>query len=207
MSDPASTAPKVRAFIGVDLSTALRSHVADLLTRLQKGTHFTGARPLWVRPESLHLTLKFLGEIDDLTRARIVTALRPVAGRHAPHGVHAKGLGVFPSPRAPRVLWLGVRRADALLALQTDIERTLVAIGFEPEDRPFSPHLTLARLKSHFRAQAFMDVIQSHARWDLGLWGIGEFLLFQSTLHPSGPVYTALHRFPLTAPPPEPRTH
>jgi 2'-5' RNA ligase len=196
--------PKIRSFLAIELTEGLRTKLSELLERLQKGAQFTGAHPTWVKPASVHLTLKFFGQIDEAQIASLGTLLEPVARRHSPLTVRVKGLGVFPSPRAPRVLWVGVRKAGSLHDLQEDVESTLAAAGWPEEDRDFSPHLTLARIKSLRRVGALMDVVKSHSAWDLGDWPVHEMVLFRSTLHPSGSIYTPLARFALTRPAAEP---
>jgi 2'-5' RNA ligase len=196
MSDESS--PKIRTFLAVDLTDDLRAKIADLQGRLKKGIHFTGAHPKWVDPAGIHLTLKFFGQTDETQRTTIVETLRDVASRHAKHTAHIKGLGVFPSPRRPRVLWVGVSKATKLRGLQEDLEETLESIGWPSEERDFTPHLTLARIKSQKRVHALMDIVSGHRAWDLGPWPIGEMVLYQSTLRPQGAVYTALERFPLS---------
>jgi 2'-5' RNA ligase len=198
MPDDAGQPPKIRSFLAVELTPELRAKIADLLGRLQKGAQFTGAHPVWVKPENVHLTLKFLGQTDDAQRLAVTAAMRAAARRHGPHVVRIKGLGVFPSERAPRVLWVAVKRCDPLLALQRDVEAAVEPLGWPPEGRAFSPHLTLARIKSQRRSQALMSVVESHSRWEIGDWPIREVVLFQSMLHPSGSIYTLLERFPLT---------
>lgn len=197
MPDP-ERPPKIRSFVAVDLTEGVRQKVSEILERLQKGARFTGARPAWVQPGNVHLTLKFLGQIDEGQREAVVRALAPIAARHAPHTVRVRGLGVFPSPRAPRVVWIGVKKATPLFRLQEEVDRALVALGFPEEDREWSPHLTLARLKSMRGARALMDVVASHGAWDCGDWPIHECVLYQSTLRPTGSIYTPLARFPLT---------
>jgi 2'-5' RNA ligase len=188
---------KIRTFLAVELSDGLRDNIAGLLTRLKTGVEFTGAHPKWVDPGGIHLTLKFFGQTSDQQRAEIVDALRPVAAKHAAHTVRVRGLDAFPSHRKPRVLWVGVKKASPLIALQEDVEQALEPIGWPAEDREFSPHLTLARIKSLRRTQAMMDVIHSHGDADLGDWLIPEMVLFQSTLRPTGAIYTPLERLPL----------
>jgi RNA 2',3'-cyclic 3'-phosphodiesterase len=191
-------APKIRTFLAVDLTEELRAKIADLLERLKKGVHFTGAHPKWVDPAGIHLTLKYFGDTDEAQRAAIVEALRGAARRHPKHTAHIKGLGVFPTPRRPRVLWVGVSKATKLRALQEDLEESLEPLGWPSEEREFTPHLTLARIKSLKRVPAFMDIVAGHRAWDVGPWPIGEMVLYQSTLRPQGAIYEPLERFSLS---------
>jgi 2'-5' RNA ligase len=96
------------------------------------------------------------------------------------------------------VLWVGVSKATRLRALQEDLEETLESIGWPSEEREFTPHLTLARIKSLKRVHAFMDIVSGHRSWDVGPWPIDEMVLYQSTLKPQGAIYTPLERFGLS---------
>jgi 2'-5' RNA ligase len=196
---------KIRTFLALELPDALRAGVAEIIARLQKGVMFTGAHPKWVDPASIHLTLKFFGDTTLEQRDEILHALRPVAKRHAPHRVRLEGIGVFPTPRQPRVLWLGVKKAHALNALQEAIDAALDPIGWETEEREYRPHLTLARIKGQRRTQPLMDVVRSHRGLTLGEWPVNEMVLMQSTLRPAGAEYISLARIPLTGTEPPPR--
>jgi RNA 2',3'-cyclic 3'-phosphodiesterase len=191
--------PSLRLFIATDLSADQRAACAQLIENLRKGVQFTKAYPKWVEPNAMHLTLKFLGDVDSARVPQIAQALDPVASTIKAFTMGFKGLGVFPSERQPRILWVGVQAGHReVLQLQFGVERALNALGFPPEDRPFHPHLTLARIKSTRGAEALMDVVHSHRDSDLGQATVDHMTLYQSTLLPEGPVYKALHTWSLT---------
>lgn len=164
----------------------------------------------WTPIENIHLTLRFLGESSATQRGALEHALAQVAASHAPLALELAGLGAFPSFRRPSVLWAGLRgpaqQLAALAALQAPIEQAARAARFAAEERPFSPHLTLARFKREAPAPALAAVgglLQADAATSLlgtqrAPFPITELLLMQSDLRPAGPLYTPLARFALT---------
>jgi 2'-5' RNA ligase len=193
MTEPA----KVRTFLALPLPDDLKVSLADLSERLQKGAKFTAAHPSWVNPMNIHLTLKFFGDIDEGQIESLRGQLPRVAAAHRAFEVQVRGLGVFPTPQNPRVVWVGVRKAGALHRLAEGVESALGKQGWPPADHEFSPHLTLARLKHRRGAKAFMDTVQSHSEWEIGPWAIDRMVLFQSCLKSSGAEHTVLSEFPL----------
>ena len=194
----------LRLFIAVDISDAQRAAVGELLRDLQKGAQFTKAHPAWVGPDAMHLTLHFLGGVDSARVPALVSGVETaLAGAGGAGGVGAfdfalRGLGVFPHPHAPKVLWVGVKEGrEALCDLAQRIESALVPWGYEPERRAFHPHLTLARIKSMSGAGALMDVIHGHRAAAPGVGRVDHVTLYRSELKPTGAVYTALHVWPL----------
>lgn len=192
----------VRCFLALDLSDEVRNALADLLERLQKGATFSGAHPTWVRSESIHLTLHFLGNVEQKTLEAMKPELDAVAARFPCPRLEVRRLGCFPNDKTPKVLWIGVARPDrALLELQQALVPVLVRAGLTPErGRPYHPHLTLARIKSMRGLRGLMDVVASHRAYDAGECRPGELILFKSELLPDGAVYTPLHRSPLAPP-------
>jgi 2'-5' RNA ligase len=146
-----------------------------------------------VRPESIHLTLKFLGEIKEEEIEPIGARLRSVAAGTPPFHLSVKKLGVFPNEKFPRVLWIGIEQGrEAVLTLQQKVEEGLVQLGFPPENRPFHPHLTLARIKSLRGTRELMDVVKSHENSEAGECPVDRVILFKSDLKPTGAVYTRM---------------
>lgn len=193
----------IRAFVAVEPSASLRQALAkaqaDLRARLQNAVG-REVRIQWVRPDSIHLTLKFLGDIPKERLADIQAALVRAAGRHVRFSVKTEGLGVFPDLRAPRVLWVGVTGdGQALARLAADVEEALAAIGYAPEAKPFTPHLTLARVKGGSRdvGRALSQDRLLDREWTLGPLTVDAVSLMKSELQPSGAVYTELCRVPL----------
>jgi 2'-5' RNA ligase len=169
----------MRLFIAIDLP----NDVKDMLVRLR--ADIPGAT--WVRREGYHLTLKFLG--DGIEPARvdgIAAALAAIDA--APFEFTLRGVGRFPPKGSARVLWVGVSAPPALPALQREVERAMASAGFLPEDRAFSAHITLARLKSDARreVEAFLE---RHRAFQIGAVAAVRFHLIESTLTPQGANY------------------
>ena len=193
----------IRTFVAVELGAPLRQALAQaqagLRSRLEK-TAGPDVRIQWVRPDSIHLTLKFLGDIPENRVPEVHAALVGAAGRHARFTLAAEGLGVFPDARAPRVVWVGlVDHGGALQRLAADVEAALDAIGFAPEAKPFHPHLTLARIKERSReaGRALSAGGMLAHETKPGPLPVEAVSLMKSELRPSGAVYTELHRVSL----------
>ena len=191
--------PVLRLFIATDISDEQRDATLALMENLRKGIQFTRAHPKWVGPESLHVTLKFLGGVEEERVDGIIQAVECKLLDRAPFEFSLKGLGVFPTEREPKVLWLGVDQGKRdLMELAQRLESALYPIGFAPELRAFHPHLTLARVKALSGAEAMMDVVNSHRRSAPdGSSRVDHVVLYRSELRPEGAVYTALHRWRL----------
>lgn len=182
----------MRTFVAVELSARARDAVAAI--QRQWKTSIPSAR--WVRPENLHLTLRFLGDVDAETAGALAETLRRVAHQAAPFTYCLRGGGCFPSSKRARVLWVGVEPVpDALRRLHAAVEGAVRGLGFEPERRGFQPHLTIARLKSPDRGVG--DVVAALAGVEYGDTEVSELVLFESRLSPRGAAYHALERFPL----------
>ncbi len=198
----------MRAFLAIELPPtthrSLRALQRDLAATLEEARLARTVR--WTSVANIHLTLRFLGETSDAQRAALVEGLRPIAARTAPFDLALRGLGCFPNSRRPNVLWTGVTGAvSSLHALQMPIEMLARRAGFAAEERPFAPHLTLARFRREaapadlaragtlVQAQAQSPAVQS---WSAAL-PVAQIVLMQSDLQPSGAVYTPLEILPL----------
>jgi len=182
----------VRLFLAIDLPSATRQRIATLQREL--GERCAGWR--WVRPESIHLTLRFLGQVtEDVDLSMRPDWARAAAGV-APFPARVEQLGVFPPRGRPRILWLGVQDLGAASGLDTlarSLELAARSAGFAADEREFRPHLTLARAAGHARLSTPTD-----RGWvDPQPFEVRELVLFRSELHPTGARYTALARFPL----------
>ena len=194
----------IRAFLAVELSEELRGAIAafqdDLKRRLQQDAS-KEARISWVQPGSIHLTIKFLGDIEE----QLITPLRDTVAEAVrdlpPFVVPVERLGVFPRPQAPRVFWVGPLEewersegAQRLAAIQQSIEQACESLGFPREAKSFTPHLTLARIKEGERhagnAIARSGVMDRAVR--LGSLAIDSVVLMKSELRPTGSVYTKI---------------
>jgi RNA 2',3'-cyclic 3'-phosphodiesterase len=189
-----------RLFVAVDPGEQVLARLALVIEKLRR----KAPDAKWVRTDAMHLTLVFLGAIEDAALPAIMTALHTVAGRHGSLVLTVHGGGVFGAPRRPRVLWAGISgELERLRALQQDVEAAVVPFGLTPEDRAYSPHLTLARARESRGEPALSACAQALAAEPFGEATIGEVVLYQSDLSPAGARYTALCRAPLLGKTPE----
>jgi 2'-5' RNA ligase len=185
---------KIRTFIAIELSEEVKEGLAELQEKL-KGKAPQGT-VRWVRPEGIHLTLKFLGNIPSNMLDRIKKALTEACEGFSSFSFSVRGLGCFPSSKRPRVIWVGVEeKTGMLLRLQEAIEEKLALLGFPPEKREFSPHLTLGR--THRRASGgeirkLGELIESTNVGEVGEAVANSVSLMRSDLKPAGAVYTRL---------------
>jgi 2'-5' RNA ligase len=181
----------MRAFIAIDLPETLHDALADAQQRFRSAAN--DAR--WTRPEGIHLTLKFLGEISDAQARQVVEALAQI-GPFDPFSVEVKGFGFFPQPQRPRVFWAGVIAPPALKELAANVEGRMEKIGFAREDRAYSPHLTLARFQVPRPQPILAEAVAAQATTSLGKFEASDFFLFESKLLPQGAQYRKVMRFP-----------
>jgi RNA 2',3'-cyclic 3'-phosphodiesterase len=178
----------MRAFIAIDLVPEIKEHLLAVVRDLQAAR----ADVRWIGAGGMHLTLKFLGEIDQARAARVKETLAAVASRFRPFPLRLEGTGAFPDERSPRVLWAGCAAGPELAALQREIEAALEAEGFEREARPFTPHLTLGRVKGPGRIDRAMSELSRRREEVFGAMTVGKIVLFESLLRPQGAEYRAV---------------
>jgi 2'-5' RNA ligase len=184
----------MRAFIAIELPPQVKSK----LTERQQGMKKAGLNARWVRVENIHLTLKFLGEIDPDTVAAVSTAMKSAAESHGPFTLAASGIGVFPNLRKARVLWAGLSEGvPELVGLQKDLDAALAACGFERDKRAFRGHLTMARFRKSLHPAKLEKVLREAGGVHFGQWTVEELVLFRSELQPAGAIYTKLAAHPL----------
>ncbi len=185
---------KVRTFVAINLSSEMKERLMDVQQRLRRSAPPETVR--WVRPQGIHLTLKFLGEVPASQIPQITAALREACRVHTPFTFTVGGVGCFPNPRSPRVVWVGVEEeSGALVALQKSVEKAMTQLGFPRESRPFHPHLTLGRTRKGLRntdRRRLGDAIATAGVGLLGEVSVDAVYLMRSDLRPSGAVYTAL---------------
>jgi RNA 2',3'-cyclic 3'-phosphodiesterase len=178
----------VRAFLALeldpDMGSRILSAVADLSTRI--------AGPRWVGAEQFHLTLRFLGRMQQSQLDKVLHALPTVVVRDRSLVARVRGLGLFPERGAPRILWIGATVPEAVHDIQARCERLARRVGIAPEARPFRPHITLARWRERRARPALPDL-------DLGDTGFHRLVLYRSDLAPSGARYTALRSVELAS--------
>jgi 2'-5' RNA ligase len=184
----------MRAFIAIELPSGVKTE----LTAWQQELKGAGLNARWVKAENIHLTLKFLGEIDPGAVAAVRTAMTSAAETHGPFALSASGIGVFPSVRKARVLWAGLSDGVAeLIDLQKDLDAALATCGFEREKRLFRGHLTMARFRQSVHPAKLETALAKAGSAHFGQWTVKELVLFQSELQPAGPLYTRLAARPL----------
>lgn len=178
----------MRAFVAIELDREIK----EVLLALVRDLRATRAAVRWAEPGGMHLTLKFLGPIDEGQALRVRDILAQVASRHHPFPLELRGTGAFPGERSPRVLWVGFAPAPELAALQNDLESALVPEGFEREDREFKPHLTLGRVKGPERLGPAMAELAKHRDRSFGSMVARKVTLFESVLRPEGADYRSI---------------
>lgn len=183
-----------RIFCAVELPGEVKSRVAERIKRLR--SEFPHARASWEKPEKLHVTLKFLGEIEPSRTKDLSGAASLSASRVGPFQLTIADAGAFPPHGQPRVLWLGVEDASGrLTALQRSLEDACAAAGFPREQRPFKPHLTLARLRSP-RGARELAAAHRASQFEPQTFSVSELVVMRSELGPGGSRYTPLSHYP-----------
>jgi 2'-5' RNA ligase len=184
----------MRLFVALEIPSAVRENLAALLKSLRA----VAPQTRWVRPENLHVTVNFLGEVSEANLADLRSAL---AGARCDQDVTLdfRGLGFFPNDEHPRVFWAGIAASPNLKTLAADIEKAMEKLGIPREQQPFSPHLTLARFELPGLPEKLRAAIQENASRNFGSLRTGQFHLIESKLKPSGAEYTTLESFPFAA--------
>jgi RNA 2',3'-cyclic 3'-phosphodiesterase len=189
----------VRLFVALEISPAIRDHLAALLNELRALESKSSAKkPRWVRAENLHVTLKFIGHIEPARLDPICARLAKVRSE-APLDLRFRGLGLFPNAERPRVLWAGIAASESLTSLAGDVAATLATLGIPAEERAFSPHLTLARCEPSGISAALRAALDRDSARAFGELRTDRFHLIESKLKPSGAEYTTLQSFVFTA--------
>jgi 2'-5' RNA ligase len=182
----------IRSFVAIELTEEAAVRLSRLQKELKQKSPPDAVR--WTRPESIHLTLQFLGDVAPERIQLIGAALREVCRERPPFSFELKDVGVFPNPRRPRVIWVGVAEpSGALAALYKQVTGALEPLGFEAENRPFAPHLTLGRAARQASPRALAelgDLIVRSEPGSLGRVPVDRVILMRSDLKPSGSVYT-----------------
>jgi 2'-5' RNA ligase len=186
----------IRAFLALDPPEEILREIGRIQDRLRKPIH---GDLHWVRPERIHLTLKFFGDISENAVVNISAVVGQAAAVVGPFELAIGGTGVFPDPSRPRVVWLGMSGEVArLVTFQQGLERALGEIGFPPEERPFRPHLTLGRIKSPKGLTGLAEALEKEKTVASGSFTASGLSLFQSDLTPRGAVYTQLAAYPFS---------
>jgi RNA 2',3'-cyclic 3'-phosphodiesterase len=196
----------MRLFVALDIDEAIRERIL----RFVEGIHNFAPDARWMKPESMHVTLKFIGEQPDAALESIKQAISGMTERGTATEISFRGYGFFPTPKSARVFWVGIEAGPELAALAATVDEKLSALGIPKEDRAFSPHLTLARgagasgsprRNRQDRHNSTFHILQEKLAAlpspEFGTMTAREFFLYQSQLSPKGSKYTKLAKFAL----------
>jgi 2'-5' RNA ligase len=179
----------LRSFLAIELPATILHRIGEV----QRDLKSSKADVRWVSPEHIHLTLKFFGNIEESRIDPIVKAIEePIRGT-SPISITIRGIGAFPGLKNPRVIWMGLSdERKELIPFQNRLEKELEKIGFQSEDRPFHPHLTLGRMRSNRGKDELVRGMDRYREETFGNFQVERVVLFKSDLTPKGAIYTAL---------------
>jgi 2'-5' RNA ligase len=188
---------RIRTFIAVDVDKTLRDRMIALQDRLAA----SGVDVKWVEPDNLHFTLLFLGEVDERDLIGVCRATTQACSELAPFNCDLEGVGCFPNERRPRIVWVGVGAGvDEFGQLHDALEKPLLELGcYRREERHYTPHITLGRVKHEGENEALVKNLQKLKKWQGGQMQVGEVLVMSSQLTSKGPVYAVMSRARLAA--------
>ncbi len=183
----------IRTFVAVEVSADVRARAGQLMARLGA----TGTKVKWVELRNLHLTLKFLGDVDARELPQVCTAVAEAVRTLPAFEIELVGAGAFPTASRPRTLWMGVGRgSEGLIEVHERLERGLAGLGFRREGRRYQPHLTIGRVRGE-KADALADVVAELESFPGGVSSVDEVVVFSSELAKEGPTYEAMFQAPL----------
>jgi 2'-5' RNA ligase len=185
----------IRTFVGVKIDPAVRRRSTEIIRMFQT----VPGDVKWVEPENLHLTLKFLGDVEATEIHRVCETVTRAVADTPRFFFELRGAGAFPTAKRPRTIWLGAGEGEReMVDLAKALEKKLQKLGFRREGRRLKPHLTIGRIRHGGRAgEGLADLLIANAEISVGSILIDEVTVFSSTLNPSGPVYDVLARAPL----------
>ncbi|MFL5620807.1 MAG: RNA 2',3'-cyclic phosphodiesterase [Gemmatimonadaceae bacterium] len=184
----------MRLFFAIELGDALQ----DRLDKTTAPLRAEAPELTWLSRERRHLTLKFLGDVDEAAAPKLVEAAERTAARHPPLEMHVREVGAFPNFRRARVVWIGVEQEPRLELLHHDLELACAEQGFEVEGRPFRPHITLARVRAPLAVERLRGLARVARTVRMKAMVPVEWItLFESTLAPTGARYCRIHAAPL----------
>jgi 2'-5' RNA ligase len=178
----------MRVFTGIKLDESSRVNLISALKEFKK----ISSPIKWVKPENIHLTLRFLGEMPEDRAALLCRSLSAVNYRSGAFTLRIRGFGKFGRRKDVRILWGGIEALTPLKELYSDLEEQLSKLGFKREERPFSPHLTLGRNKKVFDFRRILDIIEENRSTEIAELKVKAFQVFKSTLTADGPIYSVL---------------
>ena len=182
----------IRVFIAIEIPEKIKKEIAEQTAAMRR---ISDRSVRWVPAENLHLTIRFLGEIPPAKLDQLTQALETESGQHRPFEINVEGLGAFPNPHRPRVIWIGVETGPQLDSLAQRIETTVRNLGYPGEEKPFTAHLTIGRVRdgnSSAQAQSLQQALERTKIGRLGTFAVENIQLLRSDLQSGGPVYTRL---------------
>ncbi len=189
----------IRCFIAIELEEEIKNRLAEQQRMFRKRLSGNESSIKWVKPEQIHLTLKFLGNVSDQDLQEICAAATRAASEFQPFSFSVGGCGCFPPKGPARVLWIGITEGQSeLKQLAKRVDHWVNKLGFPREQRAFSGHLTLARIRQANAGKVVRNVVEGTTLDSLGQQSVSTITVFQSDLKPGGPIYTPLHHAPLT---------
>lgn len=185
---------KIRTFVAIELPENIRSDIR----KLQHAFSAYQFNIRWVKLRNMHLTLKFIGDVNPVHVKTIGDVLADIVGQNAVFELLPRGMGVFPNIRHPQILWTGVAgQMDALRCLHRSVEIALDPLGFTAESRPFTGHLTIGRIKKRIDPKRLADALRTHQGFASDPFAVERLMLFKSDLKKNGPIYTKLREMRL----------
>jgi 2'-5' RNA ligase len=182
----------MRCFVAIELDESIIEAAGDLQDELKEAADLERGDVKWVKPEGMHLTLKFLGEVGDAQVDEVCQAVDKVVTKHAGFRLEVEGAGCFGKPA--KVFWMGVAKNEKLIAIQKDIEKALAKAGWPEEEHAFTSHLTLCRINGAFAGRKLAEIANDYKDTHFGSVQVDSVCMFESELGPAGPRYTLLKR-------------
>lgn len=186
----------MRLFVAIDIHPHVRVRLRQIQNRFEQELNLSAKDAKWIRPEQIHLTLKFLGQVDDASLTQVCDIVTRTASQSEGFDFEVKGLGVFGRPA--RIVWAGTTDCPPLKALQAKLDENFSAQGWPRENRPFAGHLTVCRVKHVSAGRKLAEAVGAYKNESFGLVQAGEVVLYESQLTSAGPVYSAVCRAALT---------
>jgi 2'-5' RNA ligase len=188
----------VRAFIAIEIPVEIQQKLELLTSPFRRGSN---SAVRWVKSENIHLTLKFFGDTEESRLEKLSARLRQELAGQASFQLEVGGFGAFPNLNHPRVFWCGLKMTPGLKAVVDTVESASTAMGYDPEKRPFSPHLTLGRSSERSLPGALEEIITAIKRFPIdpiGTLSVSELVIFRSQLNPGGSIYTPIFLIPFS---------
>lgn len=182
----------LRCFLAIGVPEPMKKSIGDIIDYIGK----SGADVKWVSLENIHITLKFLGDTEETLVDAVKASLGKKTATCSPFYIKISDVGCFPSERRPRVVWMGIEDHGLLRGLFKDVEDELVKLGYPPENRPFSPHLTLGRVRSQKRISEMLKRLGEFSEFSCEAFEVRGITLMKSELKPGGAQYYSLAEIP-----------